>query len=183
MKPKILKLSTVVLLLLFIGASCQKDEIEYADESIEISSEPGISIYRTNADYFNNISVQITSEGELNAIPAYILSDPRIKVDKDGNVSVNFRWRLKSGYIVDKEASLNKVFTDISVQEYVEWNTSHDVGGWPDNLIEPRIIDDNPFTEFYFYDGLRKTTRTFSLGELNELIENGDLETVFTKLK
>jgi len=35
MKPKILKLSTVVLLLLFIGASCQKDEIPDPDVEFE----------------------------------------------------------------------------------------------------------------------------------------------------
>ncbi len=34
MKSKILKLSTVVLLLLFIGASCQKEKINYDPDSI-----------------------------------------------------------------------------------------------------------------------------------------------------
>ncbi len=42
MKPKILKLSTVVLLLLFIGASCQKDdffELRIGDENAVIQQE------------------------------------------------------------------------------------------------------------------------------------------------
>ena len=173
----------MVLLLLVIGASCQKDEMEYADESIEISSMPGISIYRTNDNYFDNISVQITAEGKMNKIPAYTLNNPRIIVNKNGTVQVNFRWRLKSGYIVDREAYLNDAFTDIKVQEYVDWNTSHAVSSWPNDLIEPRIIDKDPFTEFYFHDGLNKTPKTFTLGEINDLIENGTLETVFTKLK
>jgi hypothetical protein len=183
MKPKIVKLSAVFLFLLFIGAGCQKDEIEYADESIEISTLPGISIYKTNANYFNNISVQITSEGQLNAIPAYILNDPRVSVDKKGNISANFRWRLKSEYIVDKEVYLNEVFTNISIQEYVDWNTQHGVACWPNNLIEPRIIDKDPFTEFYHLGGLNKSPEIFTLGEINDMIENGTLETVFAKLK
>lgn len=34
MKPKILKLSSVVLLFLFIGAGCQKDDLNYDPDSI-----------------------------------------------------------------------------------------------------------------------------------------------------
>lgn len=183
MNPKILKFTTVVLLFLFTWGSCQKDEIEYADESIEVSSIPGISIYKTSDNYFNNISVQITQEGNLNKIPAFTLSDPRIRVDNDGTVHMNFRWRLRSGYIVDREAYVNDVFTDISVQEYVDWNTKNKVAGWPNNLIEPRVIDKNPFTEFYFLDGINKHESIFSLGEINNMIENNTLETIFTKLK
>ena len=183
MKSKIFKLCTAVVLFLFLGASCQKDEIEYADESIEISSYPGISIYKTNDDYFNNISVQLTPEGQPNGIPAYTLSDPRVTVDKDGTVNANFRWRLRSGYIIDKEAYLDYVFTDISVQEYVDWNTVNKVAGWPSNLIEPRIIDKDPFTEFYYLNGTNKPHEIFTIGEINNMIENGTLETVFTKLK
>lgn len=41
MKSKIFRLCPVVLLFLFLGASCQKDDFEYADESISISNRPG----------------------------------------------------------------------------------------------------------------------------------------------
>ena len=117
MKPKKIKLSTVVLLLLFIGASCQKDKMEYADESIEISTFPGITIYKTKKDYINYISLQITDDDKLNAIPDYTLNknDPRITVDSHGQVKLNSRWRLKSGYIVDKGSSSRDVFTNISI--------------------------------------------------------------------
>jgi hypothetical protein len=183
MKLKILKLYALVLLLIFIGASCQKDEFDHADENMEISSIPGISIYKTNNDYFNNISVQITEEGQINAIPDYIESDPRIIVDNNGTVRVNFRWRLRNGYIVDKEVFLNAAFTDISIQEYVDWNTKNNVAGWPASSIEPRISNKNPFTEFFYFDGMNKSERIFTIGEINKMIESGTLETVFTRLK
>jgi hypothetical protein len=183
MNPEILKLTMVVLLLLFTGASCQKDEIEYADESIEISSYPGITIYKTKKDYINYVDVQITDDGRLNAIPSYNKNDPRISFDSKGNAKQNFRWRLKSGYILDNNASLREAFTNITIHEYVDWNTSHGVSSWPNSSIEPRIIDKDPFTEFYFHDGINKTPRTFTLGEINDMIKNGTLETVFTKLK
>ncbi len=184
MKQKILKLSTVVLLLMFIGAGCQKDEIEYADEDMVVDNEPGIDIFKLKGDYINYIGLQLLPDGRLNAIPAFILGDPRIKVSDNGKIEQNFRWRLKSGYIVSKNDNYNNfVFTDITIQEYVDYNTKNGVGCWPDELIKSRIIDKNPFSEFYYLDGFNKTERTFTLGELNKMIEDGTLETVFTKLK
>jgi len=183
MKINILKLSTFILILLFISTGCEKDEIEYADESIVVSSIPGISIYKTKKDYYNYISVQITDEGLINAIPDYSLDDPRIIIDKDGKATPNFRWRLKSGYIVDKETGRNEIFTDITIQEYIAYNIQNDVFGWPGELIRPRIIDKNPFYEYYYYNGFNKSEKQFTLKELNEMLENGTIEEYFTKLK
>ena len=183
MKQKKLKLITVVLLLMFIGAGCQKDEIELADESIEISSYPGINIYKTKGNYIDYVDVQITSEGNLNALPSYNAKDPRIIINANGNVKQNFRWRLKNGYILDNNVSLNEAFTDITIQEYVERNSENGVTVWPLHLIKPRIIDRDPFTEFYHLDGIGKEEQIFTIGDINELIESGTLETVFKKLK
>jgi hypothetical protein len=193
MKPKILELSTTVLLFGLIIYGCQykflpeADKIENVDEitkdSLVISSLPGISIYKTKEDYFNYISLQVLPDGRLNAEPGYILNDPRIKVDEDGNIKPNFRWRLTSGFIVDKDTYINESFTNITIQEYVNYNTANKVAGWPDELIKPRIIDKDPFTEFYYLDGIGKPVRLFTLKELNDMIEDGILETVFTKLK
>ena len=183
MKPKILKLTTVVLLFLITEASCQKDEIEYADESIEISSYPWITIYKSKNDYVNYVDIQITEEGKINAVPSYSVKDPRISIDTNGNIKQNFRWRLKSGYILDMNVSLREAFTDITISEYVKYNTKNNVAVWPDSLILPRIIDMDPFLEFYHYDGIGKPERIFTIGEINEMIETGTLETVFTRLK
>lgn len=184
MKTRILKLSLIFLFLFSItGAGCKKDKIEYADESIKISSYPGITIYKTDRDYIDYVDVQVTDDGRLNAIPAYTKDDPRIYVDAKGNARQNFRFRLKSGYILDNNSSLKDVFTNISFREYVDYNTNHGIAGWPDSLIIPRIIDKNPFTEFYYLNGINKTPKTFTIGEINEMIEADSLKTVFTKLK
>jgi hypothetical protein len=183
MKITILKISVFVLLLSLMGAGCKKDEIQYADESIEISGEPGFSIYKTNGDYFNFVSVIVVSDEHLAAVPGYTLNDPSIKVDTNGKVSPNFRWRLKNGYIIAKGTDVNSVFTNITIQEYVDYNTAHGTGCWPDSLIRPRIIDRSPFTEFYHHDGLNKPSKTYMLGEINHLIESDSIETICTKLK
>ena len=183
MKHKILKFSTVILLFAFIGASCKKDEIEISDESIIIDNQPGISIYKIKGDYFNFISLQLLPDGRLNAIPDYTINSSRIIVSGDGKIKINTRWLLKNGFIVDKESSLRDVFTDITFQEYVDYNTANNTGGWPNELIKPRVIDENPYVEYYHLNGLNKREKKFTLGELNKMIEEGTLETVFEKLK
>ena len=183
MKTMILKISALLLLVAFMGPGCKKEKIEYDDESIGISTLPDISIYKTDGDYFNNISVEVLSSGQLNAIPDYTLASPTIKVDANGAITPTFRWHLKNGYIVEKGSYVNKVFTTITFREYVDYNTKNQVAGWPDNLIEPRIIDKNPFVEYYYYDGVNKAEKIYTLGEINKMIENGTLESVFTKLK
>lgn len=183
MKSKLIKLSTVVFLLFFMGASCQKDEIEYADDSIEISSSPGISIYKTNGNYIDYVQFQIMENGETNGIPGFTLNDPRVKVESNGNIRQNFRWRLKSGYIVDKNATTRDAYTNITIQEYVEYKSETEEAGWPSGLLESRIIDRDPYIEYYHFNGLHIGERYFSLGELNSLLESGEIETVFERLK
>ncbi len=183
MKPKILKFSTLALLLLFIGASCQKDDIEYADESIVVNNSPDISIYKTNGDYYNFITITITPKGIISAIPDYTIGDKRIRVENNGEISPNTRWHLKSGYIVDKESHIDKVFTDITYQEYINYNITNNVRSMPTDLIESRIINRDPFIEFYNISGINKPYKEFTLGELNKMIENGTIEEHFIKLK
>ncbi len=65
MKSKIFKLFPLVLLFLFLVASCQKDDFEYADESIEVYNSPGIAVYKTRNDYINCIAVKVDSLNNL----------------------------------------------------------------------------------------------------------------------
>jgi len=184
MKFSNFKLLSIIFLLLFLtGTSCQKDEIEYADESIVIRVPvPGLNVYKTKNNYIDFVDIQITDDGELNAIPTYNIDDSRILVDKDGKIKQNFRWRLKSGYIIDYGASVREVFTDISIEEYVKYNAENGITHWHDHLIRPRIIDTDPFTEFYHLDRAGHL-EYYTVGEINEMFENGSFKTIFEKLK
>ena len=184
MNQRIIKPTVMALLLLFIGASCQKDDFEVADESIVVDNLPGVSIYKTNTDYFNYISFKLTSDGQPNAIPGFHLKDSRINVDNKGRISPNFRWYLKSGYIVDTDTYIDEIFTDISIQEYVDYNTKNNGANvWSTEQLLSRIIDKKPFTEFYHMGCLNCPIKEFTLGELNTMLENGTIEEHFTKLK
>lgn len=182
MKPKILKLGTIVLLLLFAGAGCQKDVINYDDESITVSNNPGVFVYKTKDSYMDKVWVQITPEGELNQILALDRKDTNIEIDKDDNVIPLYRHLLKSGYVVG-DAHKWAAYTDITFKEYLSYNEKNGTGSWPEELIWPRIIDRNPYVELYWWGCLNCKTEKYTLGEINTMIENGTLETVFTKLK
>lgn len=182
MKSKLFKLSMVVLLFLFLGAGCQKDEIEYADENIEISSYPGISIYKTKGDYNDKLTVCLDTAGNITCTPLFGNDPSIVSKNKNGEFRLNRRHFLKSGYITE-DISLNRVFTDITITEMVKSFTEFDRGYWSPERYLSRIIDRDPFLEFYHFDGIGKEVRIFTIGQINDMIENGTLETVFTKLK
>jgi hypothetical protein len=184
MKPKILKFSTVVLVLLFIGASCQKDDIEYADESIVLYNNPGFNVYKTRGDFFDKVWVEVASEGSLNKVLSLDVEKDihNYDIDKKGNLTPKYRHKLKSGYVVG-DANIMAKYTDITFTEYYQYNKENNVGSWPDELIRNRIVDEDPYEKLYWIGCLSCKMQKFTLGEINELIENGTIETIFTKLK
>ena len=195
MNSKILKLSIIILLTGLKFTGCQYNFINDAEKSkntsnitfpndtILVSNRPGVSVYKTKNDYFNYISVQLLPDGRINAIPDYTLNNPRIKIDKNGKIEINTRWLLPNGYIVDIEASLNESFSDITFQEYVDYNTANGVAGWSAELIRPRIIDTDPFTEFYYMGCSDCKIKYFTLAQIYQMLENGTIEEYFKKLK
>ncbi len=182
MKPKILKLSTVILLLLFLGASCQKEKIDYADESIEISSLPGISIYKTKGDYRNYLGVCLDSLGNISCTPLFGNDSSIVQKDNKGDYVLKRRYTLKNGYMLG-DIYLDYAFTDITVNEMVNKYLEAGPSFWTNDKYYERLIDKDPFIEFYYLDGINKRPRIFTISEINNMIENGTLETVFTKLK
>lgn len=182
MKLKILKLCPVVLLFLFLGASCHKDEFEYADENIEVYSSPGISIYKTKGDFFNNITVGLNANKEISSYPDYHEKSENVLVNKNGDYSFKYKWLLKSGYIVERGGDFNSAVTNISLTEYINFNEPFKTN-WDSEMLASRIIDRDPFLTYYYLNGLYQGEKKFTLGELNDMIENGTIEEQFTKLK
>jgi len=172
------------LSIVFLLTNCEKENPEFADESIIIDNMPSISVYRTNNVYFNYVVIKLDSLGNITQSPAYCSkNDPRVTY-KNGNHGYKHRWKLKSGYIVDCEFKHDKIFTDITIKEFIEYSDKNNICAMPDSILKQRIIDTDPFQEYYWYGGLfGEEYQEFTLGEINEMIENGTLETVFTKIK
>lgn len=181
MKTKILLMLLLIASTLVI-VSCEKDKIEFADENIIVNNEPSLSVYKTNNDYFNYINVSIDTFGNVTSYPVYYKNSMHIANGEDGKYKYTQRWQLQSGYIIDKEIEYNDAFTDVTFSEQIEYeenNSSNVTGNW----YQQRIIDTNPFKEYYWLGGLNDELQEFTLYEINEMIEKGTLETVFTKIK
>ncbi|MCF8357361.1 MAG: hypothetical protein K9H26_01295 [Prolixibacteraceae bacterium] len=178
MKPIVIFTCIIFLLI----TACEKDTPPFADEDITISSSmPGFAVYKTKGDYFNYIAVYLDSNENIAICPVYNENSIHIIKDKDNKIQYTERWKLKSGYIVDREMIFINSFTDVTFQEQIEYIKDNSDNFNADLYYKPRIIDKNPFVEYYHIsEGLG---RDFTLGEINQMAENGTLETYFTKLK
>lgn len=81
------------------------------------------------------------------------------------------------------DAHQRAAFTDITFTEYLRYNEKHGIDHWPDELLWPRIIDKDPYTELYSIGCLDCAEKIFTLGEINKMLEEGTIEEHFTKLK
>lgn len=181
MKSKILKLTSV---LLFFSFSYGCEKIKYEDQY------PGVSIYKTKGDYFDLVAVGMKEDRFYRT---QILWNPRynsfIKLEIRNNDTIyKFRHRLIDGYVLGGEAGLNTdVFLNITFKEYLKRqlrNYESGIGAYvPDDTLRKYILDKDPYTEFYQNrTGAKRLYMRDSL-EINEIIENGEIDKYFKKLK
>lgn len=185
-KNYVMKTISIILTFLslpFIFLGCKNDELDFANENIVIDNQPSISVYKTKNNYFDYVYIGVDSIGNITMTPSYSSTDSRFIVNDKGKVTYTQRWRLKSGYIVCKEMNYDKMaFTNITFQELVEHTDSIGFDA-PISWFQSRIIDRDPFTEYYWLGGLNKPNQDFTLGQINNMIENGTIETLFKKIK
>jgi len=173
------KLLFTALIVFILMPSC----IDYADEEIIVNGEtpPGFAVYKTKKDYYDYVYVGIDSNNNITSTPFYNSKSPLISQNKSGDYYYNQRWKLRNKYVVSKEIHLNVAFTNITYNELVNYVDENGIN-IPNEWFSDRIIDSDPFVSLY---SLRNnpTSKNFTLGEINEMIENETIETVFTKIK
>ena len=101
------------------------------------SLSPAI-VYKTKADYNNNVSVTMDSKkGKIISYPA------PTDLYYRGNLALPSK--LKNGYLLDNRGiNTNSVFTSFTYQEYSKLYSAPSI----DTLLE-KIIDKDPFVEIY----------------------------------
>lgn len=184
MKTALLKISVFVLLLAIVGAGCEKDEedLSYLDYTMAISTPPGFAIYKTKKDYFQNVNLFRSSNGEIEGSLGFVENDSRVTVYK-GKYYYNLRYRLDDNYVLSMETKVNDCFTSISFDEYIRNKMSaiYNEGNLINQKLIQSIIDKDPFTEFYSFASLEY--KAFTIAEINQLIKEKNLEKYFKKLK
>lgn len=172
MKTTILKISVFLLIFSLMGAGCGKD---VPDEALR----PGIAIYKTRNDYFNNVHTWL-NDGRVIFKQSF---HQKVEFDGVGNIHYKFRARLVNGYIFAGEEPVTTAFLSYTIQEYYDMESQKNLP--TTNEIKASIIDADPFTEYY-YDTLSPDIGGFVIedtAKINEIIRNGEIEKYFKKLK
>jgi len=166
----------LLTLLIFTSTSClYKNSIAY----------PGINIYKTNADYLNNVSVYM-SDGEITGRPSV-----RMPILSGTDTIFFHRYKLNNNYIATVNSWFEReVFLDLTYTDYIE--LQNQMGGYiPEDTIYKHILDKDPFTVFYsettpseqFLIQNSYNLQIIDTTALNTLIKAGDLGKYFTRYK
>ena len=171
------RLSFIFLILItFAFTGCDKSEV----------LGPTLALYKTKADYFEFANTW----GRTNGPTSFDLSDSRINV-VDGDTIYTRRYKMEKGYILGIEISSDEYFTDLTFKEIVAYNEEqkriHGTSTYNfhiDSLLE-RIIDKDPFTEFYSDDSrhFESQLNKENINLINELILSDKVDSIFIKLK
>jgi len=170
METTFLKISVFILLFALMGAGCKP-----------VPTSPGISIYKTNGDYYDLVTIGMKG----NKIFRSSYTSELYKFDYTGNDTVyKMRARLIDGYVLDRESSSEyDVFLSLTFKEYMRKETKY--GYLPDDSVYKYIIDKNPYTEYY-REKISEMSEGFSISDtavINELIRKGELHKYFNREK
>jgi len=164
-------------IIMFTAFSCEKEPQATA---------PGIAVYKTKGDYFNNTFVFMKSSGSIYMVTSYYNQrynsiSTKIKITENDTV-YTLRAKLVDGYIFADEHSKDMTFLNFTFKEYLRYEIKNGHHPTNDELLN-NILDDDPFIEYYQDP---KRPRKFELSdsaEINQIIRNGELEKYFEKMK
>jgi len=165
-------------IILSMGFGCGKNLQE---------TSPGMAVYKTKDDYFNNAYCFMKKNGDIYMYPSFYNPrhhsiDTRIKIS-DKDTTYTLRVKLIDGYILAGEWSKNMVFLDWTFKEYLNYELKHNTAYIPLTVLKDHILDKDPFLELY-YDPNRPRKYEFSdTALINQMIRKGELDKYFEKIK
>lgn len=174
MKTKILLLFFTVLLML---SSCDKITTE--------ADYKGVSLYRTNGDYFENVVVWMNKDGGVAGKPGFPLSN--LYITETDTINRN-RARIVDGYVLDGEGTLRDAYLSVTYKDYLLWLERYDELSFPDDTIWKYMIDLDPYLELWRAKDNEDFTANSEVSKLDtvglkQIILDGKIEEYFTRLK
>jgi len=141
----------------------------------------GIRVYKTRADYFNNITVGMKKEEDR----IYRTSDAIEKViyTKSDTIPKN-RIRLVEGYVWSGEGYFeDDVFLSMTFKDQIKWQNKYGLITMPVDTARKYILDREPYIEYYEVKDNQMFFNKEDTVELNRIILESRLEEYFTKIK
>ena len=174
MKTKILLLFFTVLLML---SSCDKITTE--------ADYKGVSLYRTNGDYFENVVVWMNKDGGVAGKPGFPLSN--LYITETDTINMN-RARIVDGYVLDGEGTLRDAYLSVTYKDYLLWLERYDELSFPDDTIWKYMIDLDPYLELWRAKDNEDFTANSEVSKLDtaglkQIILDDRIEDFFTRLK
>ena len=128
-------------------------------------------VHKPRSDYSNNVSVRLSEDkSRISAYP--------------GPSDIDFNWpvKLHQGYYLHGAfGGVNTGYISLTKTEY----SQYEISPGSDSLYK-LLLDKDPFLGFYEYidrHNIFYTDYGIDTVKLNQLIENGELEKYFTRLK
>jgi hypothetical protein len=168
-----------LFLLIFIAFisfnNCSDSTTRISDPTIKTN------VYKTKKDYFNYVNTW----GKNNAPSSLNLADSDQIAVVGIDTVYKLRWRLEDNYVMGLAIGDEDFFTDMTFAEIVAYNETYpEKLNYPIDEIFKRVIDKDPFLEFYIDEGNVFYKRDSSdIAQINQLIKDGELEKYFKRIK
>jgi hypothetical protein len=138
-------------------------------------------VYKTRGDYYKNVHTW----GNDNGPTCYSLESGLFITIVGTDTVCATRWRLDDNYVMERDICADDYFTNMTYAELAAYHISHPDGPcYPIESMLGRVIDENPFLEFYDDENNIFYHRDSSdIAQINKLIRDGELEKYFKKIK
>ena len=176
MKKQLIYATLSVLLLVFFSCDKISTEADYK----------GVSLYRTKGDYFENVVVWMSRDGDkIAGNPAFPLSN--LNITKTDTIN-KFRLRIVEGYVLDFEGTISDAYLSVTYKDYLLWLERYDELSFPDDTIWKYMIDLDPYLELWRAKDNEDFTANSEVSKLDtvglkQIILDGKIEEYFTRLK
>jgi len=171
---------TLIISLVIINLVCNSCEPFFKP-----ALPPGISIYKTNGDYFDLVTIGMKGD-RIFRTSNYSGELHKFNI-AGGDTIYKYRIKLTNDYILSFEAdSRYDVFLDITFKQHMSLDMIYP-SGIPHEILASHILDKSPYSVYYRDTAeprqFEQTLEMVDTSEINQIIREGKLDQFFEKLR